>query len=130
MQCILDVVNPEFDTKLNLCMYIWMQDTSIQKSDGPHPKHHRELDISYRLVSPLWCKKIGGTLSQAFIPRRRFMDVGTRIKSRMQRVFDVVNFEFDTETCVCTIGCRLLQSNKLTGLIPDNIGNLTNLQNL
>ena len=33
-------------------------------------------------------------------------------------------------TCVRTFGCRLLQSNQLTGLIPDNIGNLTNLQSL
>ena len=60
MQRTLDVVDFEFDTEPNPCMYIWMQTPSWQPTHGPHPKKHREFDESSILVSPLWCEKLEG----------------------------------------------------------------------
>ena len=93
----LGVVNFEFDTEPNPCTYIWMQRPPIQQSHWPHPTQHREFDESSILVSPLWCEKLEGLIARTHTMEKVLGWRDFKIKSRMQRVFDVVNFEFDTE---------------------------------
>ena len=50
---ILDVVNIEFGTLPNSCMYIWVQRLLREHFDRLHPRQHREFDISSIFVSPL-----------------------------------------------------------------------------
>ena len=70
------MVNIEFDTELNPCMYIWVQKSVCKQLDKPHPKQHRKFDISSNIVSSLVCKKLEHPshklCSNTF--GRRFMD--------------------------------------------------------
>ena len=52
-------------TEKNPCMYIWVQRCSWQQFDGPHPKHHREFDISSIILSPLLWYKLEGLSHKA-----------------------------------------------------------------
>ena len=51
-------MNIEVDTESHPYMYIWVQISFIQPTLRPHPKQHREFDIYYSLVSPLWFEKL------------------------------------------------------------------------
>ena len=84
-------------------VYVHLMQTSLsQPTHRPHPRQHREFDESSKLVSPLWCEKLEGLYQKDSLPSEKIHGWRDfKIKSRMQRILDVVNFEFDTEPNPC-----------------------------
>ena len=76
MQCILALVNIEFDTKPNPCMYIWVQRSLFQLFARLHPRQHREFDVAANFVSLLVWYNVGGFYPKACLDTlwRRFME--------------------------------------------------------
>ena len=76
MQFILALVNIEFDTEPNLCMYIWVQRSLWQPIERLHPRQHREFEVPANFVSLLVWYNVGGFYPKACLNtlRRRFME--------------------------------------------------------